>query len=215
MALEIHILPVTPFRQNCSILIDEDSRKALVIDAGGEVERIQAKLDQLKASLGALWLTHGHLDHAGGAMDLSRISGVEVIGPHGDDQFWLDQLDMQARTFGMTNSGAFIPHRYLNDGEELNFEGHPFRVIHCPGHTPGQVVFYQPDQNFLIAGDVIFLGSIGRTDFPRSNHADLIHAIKTKLFALPDDCTIYPGHGPTTTVGMEKATNPYVGIGAR
>jgi hydroxyacylglutathione hydrolase len=215
MPLEIHVLPVTPFQQNCSIIVDQDSRKALLIDAGGEVNRIQATLQELDATLGALWLTHGHLDHAGGAKVLSDSSGIEVIGPHEDDQFWLDQMEVQAGTFGLESTGSFKPHRYLQDGDELEFEGHTFKVLHCPGHTPGQVVFFQPDQNFLIAGDVIFLGSIGRTDFPRSNHADLIHAIRTKVFALPDDCTIYPGHGPTTTVGQEKATNPYVGTMGR
>lgn len=214
MPFEIHVFPVTPFEQNCSIIVDEESRKALVIDAGGEVKRIKAQLENLGAELSALWLTHGHLDHAGGAMELSNDTGIEVIGPHEDDQFWLDQMEIQAGTFGLETSGSFKPHRYLNDGEELEFEGKTFKVIHCPGHTPGQVVFFQPDQNFLIAGDVIFLGSIGRTDFPRSNHGDLINAIKTKVFALPDDCTIYPGHGPTTTIGQEKATNPYVGVGA-
>lgn len=214
MSLDIHVFPVTPFQQNCSIIVNQSTGNALIIDAGGEVERIQAKLKELDAKVGALWLTHGHLDHAGGAKELSDITGIEVIGPHKDDQFWLDQMEVQASTFGLSSSSSFKPHRYLEDQEELEFEGYAFKAIHCPGHTPGQVVFFQPDQNFLIAGDVIFLGSIGRTDFPRSNHADLIHAIRTKVFALPDDCTIYPGHGPTTTVGQEKATNPFVGLGA-
>jgi len=214
MPLEIHVLPVTPFQQNCSIIVDESTKKSLIIDAGGEVHRIEAKLKELGATIDALWLTHGHLDHAGGANDLSKSTGIDVIGPHEDDQFWLDQMETQAGTFGLETTGSFKPQRYLMDDEKLEFQGYEFKVLHCPGHTPGQVVFYQPDQNFLIAGDVIFLGSIGRTDFPRSNHADLIDAIKTKVFALPDDCTIYPGHGPTTTVGQEKATNPYVGKGA-
>lgn len=205
----IHVLPVTAFEQNCSIV--ECEGKAVVVDAGGDLEMILSELQRLDLTLEAIWLTHGHLDHAGAAMALAEATGVEVIGPHVDDQFWLDQLPMQSQMFGFETHEPFRPHRYLEHGEVLEFGGVHFEVRHCPGHTPGHVVFHGREIDRVIVGDVLFAGSIGRTDFPRGDHATLLKSIREQLFSLPGETVVFPGHGPTTTILREMATNPYVG----
>ena len=211
MALEFHVIPVTAFQQNCSLLICSETRSAVLVDPGGDLEVIIEKLEHHKAKLKEIWLTHGHLDHAAGSRTLADRLKVALIGPHKDDSFWLQRQEMQARSYGMESYPVFEPDRWLSEGEELQLEKYSFKVIHCPGHTPGHVVFYCESQGLIIVGDVLFAGSIGRTDFPMSCHDDLISAIKNKLFVLPENVVVAPGHGRTTTIGKEKKHNPFVG----
>lgn len=214
MALEVHTVPVTPFQQNCSLLFCTESKTAVAIDPGGDLELLRDALSQLDATLVAIWLTHGHLDHAGASRTFADEQKVQLIGPQKDDIFWLNRLEHQAQSYGLPSWPSFKPDEWLIADQTLTFSHWDFQVIHCPGHTPGHVVFYQAQEKILIAGDVLFAGSIGRTDFPMSNHQDLIDAIKNNLFVLPDDVVVYPGHGPTTTLGREKESNPYVGAHA-
>ncbi|BEV72541.1 MBL fold metallo-hydrolase [Paludibacterium sp. THUN1379] len=210
MALHYHVIPVTPFAQNCSILWCDETQRAAVVDAGGDLERI---LDFTRAkglTIEKLLLTHGHIDHAGAAAELARQLGVDIEGPQADDAFWLDQLPQQGQSFGFPHSAALTPQRWLNQGDSVTVGKQTLQVIHCPGHTPGHVVFYNAEAGLLVAGDVLFQGSIGRTDFPRGNHRDLLDAIHNKLFILPDDTTVITGHGPFTTLGDEKRSNPFV-----
>jgi hydroxyacylglutathione hydrolase len=211
MALEFHVIPVTAFQQNCSLLICSESRAAVLIDPGGDLELIEAQLEALGAELKEIWLTHGHLDHAGASRTLADRCKVPLIGPHEADRFWLQRLEAQAQNYGLPAYANFEPDRWLTEQDTLKLGEYEFQVIHCPGHTPGHVVFYQKEEGLLIAGDVLFAGSIGRTDFPMSCHEDLVTAIKTKLFTLPEAVCVAPGHGPTTTIGREKKSNPYVG----
>lgn len=210
MALKFHIVPVTPFAQNCSVLWCDVTLKAAVIDAGGDIERILDFVRKQGLTVEKLLLTHGHIDHAGGAAVLAKQLNVDIEGPHQGDAFWLDQLPQQERSFGLPVSDAFAPQRWLVDGDSVTIGAQTLQVIHCPGHTPGHVVFYSPDAKLLIGGDVLFQGSIGRTDFPRGNHQELLDSIHNKLFILPDDTTVVPGHGPFTTLGEEKHSNPFV-----
>lgn len=210
MALNFHVIPVTPFAQNCSVLWCDVTRRAAVVDAGGDLERIMAFIQQQQLTVEKLLLTHGHIDHAGGAAELALQLQVPIEGPEQQDAFWLDQLPQQGQSFGFACNDALTPTRWLNDGDTVQIGQETLDVIHCPGHTPGHVVFYSASAKLLIAGDVLFQGSIGRTDFPRGNHKDLINAIHNKLFVLPDDTTVIPGHGPFTTLGDEKHNNPFV-----
>jgi len=210
MALNFHVIPVTAFAQNCSVLWCDVTRRAAVVDAGGDLERILDFIQQHDLTVEKLLLTHGHIDHAGGAAALAQQLNVPIEGPQQQDAFWLDQLPAQGQSFGFESSDALTPARWLNDGDHVKIGNEDLRVIHCPGHTPGHVVFYSESAKLLIAGDVLFQGSIGRTDFPRGNHSDLINAIHNKLFILPDDTTVIPGHGPFTTLGDEKRNNPFV-----
>jgi hydroxyacylglutathione hydrolase len=206
--LDLKIIPVTPFQQNCSLLYDTETKEGILVDPGGEADRLKAKLKEHGVTLKEIWLTHGHLDHAGGADQLREELGVPVIGPHKDDQFWLD---------GIADPGmgrAVVPDRYLEDGDTLELGGITFDVAHTPGHTPGHVVIHNQDMKIAFVGDVLFQGSIGRTDFPKGNHAQLIDSIKTKLFPLGDAMRFVPGHGNMSTFGQERRTNPYVGEGA-
>jgi hydroxyacylglutathione hydrolase len=155
-------------------------------------------------------LTHGHIDHAGGAAELAEALGVEVVGPHRADQPLLDRLEMQAKQWGLDDTRTVTPNRYLDEGETLEIAGVPFQVLHCPGHSPGSVVLFSADLRFAFMGDVLFQGSVGRTDLPGGSHETLIHAIKTKILPLGDDVSFLPGHGPGSTVGQEKATNPFL-----
>ncbi|TDR76525.1 MBL fold metallo-hydrolase [Paludibacterium purpuratum] len=210
MALHYHVIPVTPFAQNCSILWCDETQRAAVVDAGGDLKRILDFVQTNGLKIEKLLLTHGHIDHAGGAAELADQLGVEIEGPQAEDAFWLDQLPQQSQAFGFPASTALTPQRWLNDGDTVSVGKQTLRVIHCPGHTPGHVVFYSSDAGLLVAGDVLFQGSIGRTDFPRGNHRDLLDAIHSKLFILPDDTTVITGHGPFTTLGDEKRSNPFV-----
>lgn len=203
------IIPVTPFAQNCSIVWCKQTKLAAVIDPGGEIEKIRAKLSELELELDKILITHAHLDHAGGTAELARSAGVPIIGPHKDDQFWIDLLPEQCRQFGF-DGDAFTPDQWLNGGETIELGQLRFDVVHCPGHTPGHVVFVEASQKFAVVGDVLFNGSIGRSDFPRGNQNDLIKSIRHSLFPLGDDIQFIPGHGPMSTFGAERRNNPFV-----
>ncbi|SHI15465.1 MBL fold metallo-hydrolase [Ferrimonas marina] len=204
------IVPVTPFQQNCSLVWCEQSGKGAVIDPGGDVDRILAAAQANDVTIEQIWLTHGHIDHVGGAVALAEKLGVEIIGPHEDDNFWLDSLGNQSQMFGFPMLAAFTPARYLNEGDTLSVGNEQFEVLHTPGHTPGHVVLFHRQQKLAFVGDVLFHGSIGRTDFPMSNHQDLIHSITQKLWPLGSDVEFVPGHGPGATFGDERRSNPFV-----
>jgi glyoxylase-like metal-dependent hydrolase (beta-lactamase superfamily II) len=209
--LRAGIIPVTPFQQNCAILFDEAEKKGVVVDPGGEVERIIEALDKNGIGIEAIWITHGHIDHAGGAMDLKDALGVEIIGPHRDDEPLLSNLEAQAVRFGL--DGAVrncAPDRFLEEGDTVSFGEHSFRVLHCPGHAPGHVVFYNEAAKFAHVGDVLFHGSIGRTDLPGGDHAALIRSIREKLLPLGDEIGFLCGHGPGGRFGEERRTNPFL-----
>ncbi|KQR79648.1 MBL fold metallo-hydrolase [Burkholderia sp. Leaf177] len=209
--MKVTLIPVTPFQQNCSIVVCETTMRAAIVDPGGDVERIIEAVAELGVTVEKVLLTHGHLDHCGGAKAIAEHYGVVIHGPHKDDAFWIDQLPEQSKRFGFGEAQAFTPERWLEEGDTVQFGDEILEVYHCPGHTPGHVVFFSRENRLALVGDVLFAGSIGRTDFPRGNHADLVHAIHEKLWPLGDDVTFVPGHGPTSTLGHERRTNPYVG----
>lgn len=186
------------------------SKKAAVIDPGGEVNRLLDAVAQRGLTLEKIWITHGHADHAGGADALREASGAPIEGPHPDDQFWIDQIPAAAETWGLTGARAFSPDRWLADGDKVQVGDVAFEVLHCPGHTPGHVVFFQRLSRFAQVGDVLFKNSIGRTDFPRGDHAQLIASITDKLWPLGADVSFVPGHGPMSSFGAERASNPFV-----
>ncbi|UDG82566.1 Hydroxyacylglutathione hydrolase GloC [Candidatus Vallotia cooleyia] len=196
--------------QNCSLLVCKHTRSAAIVDPGGDLELIQAQVKNLNASIEKVLLTHGHVDHCAGAFTLASYYGVPIEGPHPDEQFWLSLLPQQSAYFGLPTTQAFQPSRWLHDGDIVQFGNEMLRVLHCPGHTPGHIVFLSQKHRLALVGDVLFSGSIGRTDFPRSNHLDLISSIRKKLFPLGDDVRFVPGHGPMSTFGQERRTNPYV-----
>ncbi len=205
------IIPVTAFQQNCTVLFDAETKHGVVVDPGGDVAHIREALDKNGITVDAIWLTHGHIDHAGGAMELKDALGVEIIGPHKDDKMLLDKLEDQARMFGVAaNVRNVTPDRWLEEGDTVSFSGHEFEVLHCPGHAPGHVVFYNRAAGFAHVGDVLFHGSIGRTDLPGGDHAALIASIKTKLFPLGDETGFICGHGPGGRFGEERRTNPFL-----
>jgi hydroxyacylglutathione hydrolase len=209
--LSAGIIPVTPFQQNCTLLFDADTREGVVVDPGGDVEQIRNVIEENNINVTAIWLTHGHIDHAGGAMDLKDALGVDIIGPHEDDRPLLEGLESQARMFGLTGAVRNVtPDRWLNDGDKVSFGEHEFEVLHCPGHAPGHVVFFNREARFAHVGDVLFNGSIGRTDLPGGNHATLLASIKDKLLPLGDDVSFICGHGPGSRFGDERRTNPFL-----
>ena len=214
MTLKVLIVPVTPFEQNCSILICEETNRAAIVDPGGDIPKILDALNTSGATPEKILLTHGHIDHCAGAVALAKELNVEIEGPHKEEAFWLDQLPLQSQRFGFPKADAFVPNKWLDDEDVVSVGKVLLTVKHCPGHTPGHVVFYSPQDHLAIVGDVLFAGSIGRTDFPRGNHADLVAAIRDKLFPLGDDIAFVPGHGPMSTFGDERKNNPYVGDGA-
>lgn len=213
--MKVFVIPVTPFQQNCSLIVCEATQRAAVVDPGGDLERIRQAVSEHGATVEKVLLTHGHLDHCGGAKALAEHYGVPIEGPQEAERFWIDQLADQSVRFGFPPAQTFEPDRWLVDGDTVQVGAETLDVYHCPGHTPGHVVFVSAKHQHRVAwvGDVLFAGSIGRTDFPRGNHADLIQAIRTKLWPLGDDITFVPGHGPTSTFGEERRTNPYVADG--
>jgi hydroxyacylglutathione hydrolase len=212
--MQLAVIPVTPFQQNCSVLWCEKTLRAAVIDPGGGLDDLLAFIDHQKLTLEKILITHAHVDHAAATAELARRCNVPIEGPHPDDQFWIDDLPKRAAEYGFPPAQAFVPTRWLHDGDEVTVGEVHLKVIHCPGHTPGHVVFYSPVDHFAVVGDVIFQGSIGRTDFPRGNHADLIHSIRDKLFPLGDEVKFLPGHGPVSSFGAERRSNPFVGDAA-
>ena len=212
--MKLIIIPVTPFQQNCSILWCEETMKGAVIDPGGEIDNILQEAEARNIEIEKILVTHGHADHCGGVAALRERLGVPVEGPHEDDRFWIDRLAEDSAQYGLEATSPFEPDRWLTDGDEVTVGNITLQVIHCPGHTPGHVVFFSAAEKVAVVGDVLFAGSIGRTDFPRGSHADLIASIRDKLFPLGDEVTFLPGHGPASSFGRERESNPFVGDGA-
>lgn len=208
--MKIEVVPVTAFEQNCSVLWCERSRRAAVVDPGGDLDRVLATVERHSLELEKILITHAHLDHAGATAELARRVSLPIEGPHEGDLFWIEQMPAQAKMFGFPPAERFSPSRWLQQGDEVTVGELKFEVRHCPGHTPGHVVFFQQEARFAIVGDVLFAGSIGRTDFPRGDHAALLRSIRENLFPLGDDVTFLPGHGPTSTFGAERRSNPFV-----
>jgi hydroxyacylglutathione hydrolase len=204
------VVPVTAFEQNCTILWCTETMKGAIVDPGGDIERILSAVEDNGVTIEKLLITHAHIDHAGAAGELAERLGVPIEGPHEDDDFWIQGLPKQSQEYGFPLAQTFVPERWLVDGDTVSVGNVELNVIHCPGHTPGHVVFFHPDQNVAIVGDVLFQGSIGRTDFPKGNHQDLLDSITQKLWPLGDDVTFVPGHGPASTFGNERKSNPYV-----
>ena len=212
--LRVEIIPVTPFQQNCSLVWDPSTGKAALVDAGGDLDRLLERVAHHGVTLEKLLCTHGHLDHASGIATLAEDLGLPIEGPHEEDRFWIDGLPKAAAQYGFPPARAFTPTRWLEHGDTVTVGAVSFDVLHCPGHTPGHVVFHQPSAKIAFVGDVLFQGSIGRTDFPRGNHEQLVDAIRTRLFPLGDDVQFVPGHGPMSTFGHERRYNPFVGDAA-
>jgi glyoxylase-like metal-dependent hydrolase (beta-lactamase superfamily II) len=211
MPLKAAIVPVTPFMQNCTLLWDETSNVGAVVDPGGDVDRIRIGITKAGMTVEKIIITHGHIDHAGGAAQLkAELGGIPIEGPHLADKFLLDNLEGQGAHFGLDGVRNLTPDRWLDEGDTVSVAGASFNILHCPGHSPGSVVLVNEAQRFILMGDVLFKGSIGRTDFPYGDHDALIHAIKTKLLPLGDDYSFICGHGPMSTLGEERQSNPFL-----
>ncbi|MBN8748379.1 Hydroxyacylglutathione hydrolase GloC [Xylophilus ampelinus] len=208
--LRYQTVPVTPFQQNCSILWCDATMKAAVVDPGGELDRLIAAAKALGVTLEQIWLTHAHIDHAGGTGELARRLGLPIVGPHPGDQFWIDGLVQQSAMFGFPPAEPFTPTRWLHDGDTVTLGEETLTVRHCPGHTPGHVVFHSAGAERAFVGDVLFAGGIGRTDFPGGNHDQLIASITERLWPMGDATVFIPGHGPESSFGRERRSNPYV-----
>lgn len=203
-------IPVTPFQQNCSIIWCEATKECVLVDPGGDVQNLVAVIEQEGLKPVAVWLTHGHIDHVGGTMEVATQYQIPVIGPHEADAYWLDGLPTQARMFGFPQHAAFRPNQWLNHGDILTVGKESFEVMHTPGHTPGHVVLFNRKAATVFVGDVLFDGGVGRTDFQGGNHQQLMTSIKQQLWPLGDHVAVVPGHGPNTTIGDERRTNPFV-----
>ena len=208
--MEYHIVPVTSFQQNCSLLVCPQSRRAAIVDPGGEAPRLLKELERLQVMPERILITHAHLDHAGATAELVDLLHLPVEGPQRGDQFWIDAIPQQAQMFGMAGARKFRPDRWLNHGDTVQFGGVTLEVLHCPGHTPGHIVFFNRADRLAVVGDVLFQGSIGRTDFPGGDQNTLLSSIRDHLLPLGDDVTFIPGHGPVSTIGAERRTNPFV-----
>jgi glyoxylase-like metal-dependent hydrolase (beta-lactamase superfamily II) len=209
--LQAGIIPVTPFQQNCTILFDTETKEGVVVDPGGDVDAILRTVEENGITLTAIWLTHGHIDHAGGAKELKEALGLDIIGPHKDDLPLLQALETQAQRFGVAMKVSnVVPDRWLEDGDTVSFGEHEFEVSHTPGHAPGHVIYFNRKQCFAHLGDVLFQGSIGRTDLPGGNHEQLLQSIRDKVLPLGDDVGFLCGHGPGGRIGEERRTNPFL-----
>ncbi|MEX5412648.1 MBL fold metallo-hydrolase [Atlantibacter hermannii] len=208
--MNYQIIPVTAFSQNCSLIWCEETRLAAIVDPGGDAPRIQQAVAAQGVTIQSVLLTHGHLDHVGAAAELAAHYGVPIIGPEKEDEFWLQGLPAQSQMFGLEECQPLTPDRWLHEGDSVTVGKVALQVLHCPGHTPGHIVFFDERARLLISGDVIFKGGVGRSDFPRGNHATLIDSIKSKLLPLGDDVTFIPGHGPLSTLGNERLHNPFL-----
>ena len=208
--LQYLTIPVTAFQQNCSLVWCDQTQDAAVIDPGGDLNVVLAEAERLGLKLTQILLTHAHIDHAGGTATLARQLSLPIIGPHPGDQFWIDGLPQQSQMFGFPPAGHFTPTRWLADGDTVQVGQSTLHVRHCPGHTPGHVVFHSPEAQRAFVGDVLFAGSIGRTDFPQGNHEQLIASIRERLWPMGDDTVFIPGHGPESTFGRERRSNPFV-----
>ena len=210
--LKYHIVPVTLYQQNACVLWCTETKEAVVTDPGGDLHLIDQIIIDNQLILQNILLTHGHFDHAGSAGDYAQQKNVKIIGPHREDMFWIEILPDQYQRYGLPGKPkSFVPDKFLEEGDSYSFGNIKFDVFHCPGHTPGHIVFLNSENKLAIVGDVIFQGSIGRTDFPRGNHRELINSIRNKLFPLGDDIKFIPGHGPMSTFGEERISNPFVG----
>jgi len=208
--MRYEIVPVTPFAQNCSVLACEETGRGAVVDPGGDLEKVHAAIARLGVDVEKILLTHAHIDHAGQTAALARELNVPIEGPHKGDQFWIDLLPSQGEMFGIPGGEVFEPTRWLEGGDKVGFGQVELEVRFCPGHTPGHVVFYSAADQLAFVGDCLFHGSIGRTDFPRGNHEQLLASIREQLFTLGDEVTFVPGHGPNSTMGVERRTNPFL-----
>ncbi|WP_274054959.1 MBL fold metallo-hydrolase [Thalassomonas haliotis] len=213
--MQYQIIPVTPFQQNCTIFWCDETMQAAVVDPGGDIDKLIAFIGEKKLTLAKVLLTHAHIDHAGATQAMVDHFGVKIEGPHSEDQFWIDLIPEQKQRFGFTHAEAFQTDRWLEQGDKVHFGNIELEVYFCPGHTPGHVVFFHRPTKLAQVGDVLFRGSVGRTDFPRGDSATLIKSIKENLFPLGDDVRFIPGHGPMGTFGEERIHNPYVGEGVR
>jgi hydroxyacylglutathione hydrolase len=209
-ALKAAIIPVTPLEQNCTLIWDEQSKVGAVVDPGGDLDRIAGAIAETGITIEKILLTHGHIDHAGGADELRARLGVRIEGPHVSDKLLLDGLAAQGLMYGISGARDVTPDRWLDEGDTVMVAGHDFEIFHCPGHSPGSVVLFNRRQKFALVGDVLFRGSIGRTDFPYGDHDALISAIKTKLLPLGDDIAFISGHGPPGQFGVERKSNPFL-----
>ena len=208
--LTIAVIQVTPFQQNCSLVWNSDTRLGAVVDPGGDLPRIRQVIASKGVTIEKIVLTHGHIDHAGGAAELAAELGVPIEGPHREDAFLLDRLTQTGVAYGIAGARPVTPTRWLEEGDEVTIGGATFEVLHCPGHSPGSVVFFSRELGFALMGDVLFRGSVGRSDIPGGDHATLISSIKSKLLPLGDEVSFLPGHGPGSTIGEERRSNPFL-----
>lgn len=208
--LQYQIIPVTPFQQNCTLFWCDETKQAAVVDPGGDIDKVIDAIDEHQLTLNKVLLTHAHIDHAGAAHALATHYSVEIEGSHKEDQFWIDLIEEQKQHFGFSYAESFTPNRFLEQGDKVSFGNIILDVYFCPGHTPGHVVFFHRESKLAQVGDVLFQGSIGRTDFPRGDKVTLINSIRNNIFPLGDDVRFIPGHGPMGTFGQERKTNPYV-----
>lgn len=208
--LSVRIIPVTPFQQNCSLVIDEDTNSGAVVDPGGDIDLILAAVKKSGVTIEKILITHGHIDHAGGAAELAEKLGVKIEGPHERDKSFLDNLPARGAAFGMVGARTMTPDRWLKDGDTVAVGGIIFEVIEAPGHSPGSIVFFDAANRFALMGDVLFQNSVGRTDMPGGDHATLIASIKNRILPLGDDVRFLPGHGNASQIGIERLNNPFI-----
>ncbi|MBW0145845.1 MBL fold metallo-hydrolase [Sphingomicrobium clamense] len=211
--LRLAIIPVTPLQQNCSLIVCAKTNKAALVDPGGDLDKLKAAIEQTGVEMEKILITHGHIDHCGSAKVLAEELGLKIEGPQEEDRFWISRLEEDGARYGVPGV-PFEPDRWLEDGDTVTVGEVTMNVAHCPGHTPGHIIFHSPESKLAIVGDVLFKGSIGRTDFPRGNHQDLLDSITQKLWPMGDDTAFVPGHGPMSTFGAERASNPFVGDAA-